>query len=141
MLTFVENQVRPGEPIRARQPPEDDRASAGRKKNSKVMYETADNRSAEPLPPIAAQYETLRMAALGEPMPPEARSGLGLFLRRGMWGWARALAAARDADWPARSSSSSSTAPDQHRAVIQVFAAMAGRTDAYRAMQKPNAGV
>jgi len=94
-----------------------------------VIYETADNRSAEPLPPIAAQYETLRMAALGEPVPPEARSGLGLFLRRGMWGWARSLAAARDAERPTRSSSSSSTGPDQHRAVIQVFAAMVLNTN------------
>ena len=41
---------------------------------------------------IAAQYEVLRGAALGHVLPPEARSGLALFLRRGMWGWARALA-------------------------------------------------
>ena len=31
------------------------------------------------------------MAALGEALPPEVRSGLMLFLRRGMWGWARTL--------------------------------------------------
>ena len=43
---------------------------------------------------IAAQYEVLRMAGLGEALPPTARSGLMLFLRRGMWGWAQALAAA-----------------------------------------------
>lgn len=41
---------------------------------------------------IAAQYEALRVAALGEALPPEARSGLMLFLRRGMWGWALSLA-------------------------------------------------
>jgi hypothetical protein len=41
---------------------------------------------------LIAQYETLRMAMLGEALPPEARSGLMLFLRRGMWGWARSLA-------------------------------------------------
>jgi CHASE1-domain containing sensor protein len=40
---------------------------------------------------IAARYEALRAAAFGDGLPPEARSGLTLFLRRGMWGWARAL--------------------------------------------------
>jgi hypothetical protein len=41
---------------------------------------------------ITEQYETLRTAALGAGLPLEARSGLALFLRRGMWGWARAVA-------------------------------------------------
>jgi hypothetical protein len=40
---------------------------------------------------IAAQYEVLRGAALGEVLPINARSGLVVFLRRGMWGWAKAL--------------------------------------------------
>jgi hypothetical protein len=74
---------------------------------------------------IAAQYETLRMAALGEPLPAEARSGLILFLRRGMWGWARALVAAGAPAQPIRTPSFTSTAPHQSRAVIQLFAAMA----------------
>ena len=82
---------------------------------------TAEERLADP-PTVAAQYETLRMAALGEPLPPEARSGLGLFLRRGMWAWARALTAAPVQ--PTRSPWSSPTTPQQHRAVIQLFAAM-----------------
>ncbi len=43
---------------------------------------------------IASQYELLRGAALGEALPLKARSGLMLFLRRGMWGWAQTLAAA-----------------------------------------------
>lgn len=86
-----------------------------------MRFGTAEKRLADP-PTVAAQYETLRMVALGEPLPPEARSGLGLFLRRGMWAWARALAAAPLQS--TRSSSSSSTAPQQHRAVIQLFAAM-----------------
>jgi hypothetical protein len=86
-----------------------------------VRSGTAEKRLADP-PTVAAQYETLRMAALGEPLLPEARSGLGLFLRRGMWAWARALAAAPVQ--PTRSPSSHSTAPHQHRAVIQLFAAM-----------------
>lgn len=40
-----------------------------------------------------AQYEVLRTAALGAALPLKARSGLMLFLSRGMWGWARALSA------------------------------------------------
>lgn len=57
-------------------------------------------------PAIATQYEALRAAALGDPLPLMARSGLVLFLRRGMWGWARALTAAASSprepiDWPA----------------------------------------
>lgn len=39
-----------------------------------------------------ARYEALRAGALGEPLPAEARSGLTLFLRRGMWAWAQASA-------------------------------------------------
>ena len=74
---------------------------------------------------VAPQYETLRMAALGEPVAPECRSGLVLFLRRGMWGWARKLATAKAPQQATRASPSGSTAPHQHRAVIQVFAAMA----------------
>jgi hypothetical protein len=74
---------------------------------------------------VAAQYETLRMAALGEALPPEARSGLMLFLRRGMWGWAQALAAASAPAQPIRSPSSSSTMPPHpSSAVVHLFAAM-----------------
>lgn len=77
--------------------------------------------------PVAPQYEMLRRAALGEPLPPEARSGLVVFLRRGMWAWARSLLDASALCHPSRPQSSRSTAPDphQHRAVIAVFAAMA----------------
>lgn len=39
-----------------------------------------------------ARYEALRAGALGEPVPAEARSGLTLFLRQGMWAWAQAAA-------------------------------------------------
>ena len=45
----------------------------------------------------AARYEVLRAVAFGDALPLEARSGLMLFLRRGMWGWARALIAAQSA--------------------------------------------
>ena len=42
---------------------------------------------------LTSQYETLRRAALGEALLPQARSGLALLLYRGMWGWARTLSA------------------------------------------------
>jgi hypothetical protein len=40
---------------------------------------------------LIPHYEALRRVALGEPLPPEARSGLAVLLRRGMQGWARAM--------------------------------------------------
>jgi hypothetical protein len=82
---------------------------------------------------VTARYETLRMAALGEALPPEARSGLMLFLRRGMWGWARAVDETSAAT-PMRSTAPSSpppTATHKSRTVIQIFATMA--IDAARA--------
>jgi hypothetical protein len=84
----------------------------------------AEKCSAQPST-VAAQYETLRMAALGEALPPEARSGLMLFLRRGMWGWARTLAAPSAREEPTHAPSPSSTAPCERKAVIYVLAAMA----------------
>lgn len=73
----------------------------------------------------AAHYEALRNAALGEALPLEARSGLALFLRRGMWGWARALAATNVPKQPIRSPPSAAATPYEHQAVIHIFAAMA----------------
>ncbi len=78
---------------------------------------------------VVEQYETLRGAALGQVLPPEARSGLMLFLRRGMWGWARAAATMNMSQQPIGLPSLSFTAPDKHRAVIHVFAAMAMNAD------------
>jgi hypothetical protein len=89
----------------------------------------AENGSAEQPSIVVTQYETLRRTALGEVLPPEARSGLTLFLRRGMWGWARAMATTGAAQQPPRSPASSWTAPEQYRAVIHVFAAMAIHAD------------
>jgi hypothetical protein len=81
-------------------------------------------------PSIAVtQYETLRRAALGEVLPPEARSGLMLFLRRGMWGWARALAAMSAYSQPTDSRPPSWKAPEEYRTVIRIFAAMAIRAN------------
>ena len=79
---------------------------------------------------IAAQYEALRVAALGEALPPEARSGLMLFLRRGMWGWALSLAVANARQEPIYPPTSSPAAPYEREAVIHVFAAMAMSTNA-----------
>jgi hypothetical protein len=73
----------------------------------------------------AAQYEILRMAALGEALPPEARNGLMLFLRRGMWGWARTLAAPSVCENPTRAPPLSSPAPCQRETVMYILAAMA----------------
>lgn len=77
-------------------------------------------------PSIAVtQYETLRAAALGSALPPEARAGLMLFLHAGMWGWARAATTMRTSEWPAGSRPSNWKAPMEHRTVIHLFAAMA----------------
>jgi hypothetical protein len=76
---------------------------------------------------VAAQYETLRKAALGEALAPEVRSGLMLFLCRGMWGWARTLAQSAGIE-PSPAPSPSSTAPCEREAVIHLLAALAMAT-------------
>lgn len=88
-----------------------------------------ENGLAEQSSIVVTHYETLRRAALGEGLPPEARSGLTLFLRRGLWGWARAMATTGAAPQPPRSPASSWTAPEHYRAVIHIFAAMAIHAD------------
>lgn len=87
---------------------------------------------------MTEQYETLRTAALGERLLPlEARSGLALLLRRGMWAWARAAAAPSTTPQPARSSlASSATADDEQRAVVRLFAAMAMRSNNLRTYER-----
>jgi hypothetical protein len=82
---------------------------------------------------VAAQYETLRLAALGQALPLEARSGLALLLRQGMWGWARALVGQGAAPERARNCATRSTTPRQHNAVVQIFAAMAMKANTRRA--------
>ncbi len=89
----------------------------------------AEVRSSTPSSTIVAQYETLRSAMLGEALPPDARSGLIIFLHHGMWGWARTLTLApppgRETLHVFRSSSSNPTEPGERRAVIHLLAALA----------------
>ena len=77
---------------------------------------------------MTEQYETLRIAALGERLPLEARSGLALFLRRGMWAWAQTAAAPRTTSRPTRASLPWSTAGGEQRAIVHLFAALAMRS-------------
>jgi hypothetical protein len=89
----------------------------------------ADNGPLEPPSDVVTQYETLRCAALGEALPVEARSGLTLFLRRGLWEWARAMATTSAWPQPTRVPSSTWAAPEECRAAIHIFAAMAIHTN------------
>jgi len=75
-----------------------------------------------------AQYETLRKAAFGDALPLDARAGLMLFLHRGMWGWARAVAAMSAFAQPEGSRPSNWTTPEEYKPFIYVFAAMAIQT-------------
>jgi len=72
-----------------------------------------------------AKYETLRVAALGGALPLDARSGLVVFLRRGMWGWARSLAAGGAPQPPLHLAAARPAASFEHRTVLHVLAAMA----------------
>jgi hypothetical protein len=74
------------------------------------------------------------MAMLGEVLPPEARSGLALFLRRGMWGWARTLAIGSGPQEPLSIRRSNATGPGACSAIIHVFAAMAMQIDNRRTL-------
>jgi hypothetical protein len=80
---------------------------------------------------LSEQYETLRSVALSGELPLEARSGLVLFLRRGMWAWARAVTIP-STPRPPRSLVATSTAQDDERTVIHLFAAMAMRSSKWR---------
>jgi hypothetical protein len=88
----------------------------------------AEARSSVPSSTIVGQYETLRSAMLGEALPPDARSGLNVFLRHGMWEWARTLTLAtlgREPLHVSPPSSSNPAEPGERRAVIHLLAAMA----------------
>ena len=80
-----------------------------------------------------AQYEALREAVLGVALPPEARTGLLLFLRRGMSAWARAVTTMSGPPRPAVSRPPNWKVPEEHRAVVHIFAAMAINANHYGA--------
>jgi len=68
------------------------------------------------------------MAGLGEALPAMARSGLMLFLRRAMWGWAQTLVAAGPVQQPVRALSLTPPARNEHTAIVHVLATMAMST-------------
>lgn len=82
---------------------------------------------------VATMYETLRGAALGLPLPPEARSGLALVLRRGLWGWIRTLGRLPAAALPRGSAPSESTMPRERSDMVHILAAMAMKASERRA--------
>ena len=82
---------------------------------------------------VVAQYEALRGAVLGDALPPEARTGLLLFLRHGMWGWVRAVATMCAPQRPTGSRPPNGTIPQQHRAVVHILAAMIVNANNYGA--------
>jgi len=82
---------------------------------------------------VVTQYETLRRAALGDALPPEARAGLLLFLRRGMYGWARAVATMSAPQRPTASRPPDWTMPEEHSAVVHIFAGLAVNANRYGA--------
>ncbi len=105
--------------VQTQDSPTNDRAGVSRKKNAAMKCATS--RAAVPAVHIAVQYERLRAAAQGLALPPEARSGLSLFLRRGMWGSAQAMTS----DFKLPAHSSPSAPPAQHTVLVQIFASMA----------------
>jgi hypothetical protein len=94
---------------------------------------TSARNSPESTSVVVAKYEALRGAALGAVLPPEARGGLMLFLRRGMWGWARVAASPASMsipELPTRSSSRlTSRSPHEREAIVNLFAAIAMNPD------------
>lgn len=88
---------------------------------------SAKNLRAEP-GNVVSRYETLRKAALGDALPPDARAGLMLFLQRGMWGWTCALATTTTPRGPTGSLPMNWNPPEECRTIVHIFAAMAIRT-------------
>jgi hypothetical protein len=74
---------------------------------------------------VAQDYETLRTAACGEGLAFEARSGLALFLRRGMWGWAQGISDPDDGLRPTHPNCSGTVLDDNDKTIVRLFAAMA----------------
>ena len=76
---------------------------------------------------VVPQYEALRKAALGGVLPPDARAGMMLFLRRGMGGWSCALATRMTTGLPTGSRPSELESVRGCRTIVHIFAAMAIR--------------
>jgi hypothetical protein len=74
---------------------------------------------------VVTHYETLRQAALGDALPPEARAGLTLFLRRGMWGWAQAIVTMSAVPQPADTRPAHWQLPEPDCPLIHLLAALA----------------
>jgi hypothetical protein len=74
---------------------------------------------------VVTHYETLRQAALGDALPPEARAGLMLFLRRGMGGWARTIVTMSAVPQPADARPVHWQPPEAARSLIHLLAALA----------------
>lgn len=113
--------------VSSRHTSQDNRTSARRKKKPPLKDVSAVRTVAASFDStlLTSGYEALRMAALGEPVAPEARSGLGLLLRRGIWGWARALIIDTPRQPSRPSSVGSALGSQQALTVVQVLAAMA----------------
>jgi hypothetical protein len=78
---------------------------------------------------VVTHYETLRQAALGDALPPEARAGLALFLQRGMWGWAQVMVTRSAVLQPAGERPAPWHPPESARPLIQLLAALAVQTN------------
>jgi hypothetical protein len=101
----------------------------------KKLHGNVDDPGHRPAEPsaVAVKYEALRAAGFGQALPLEARSGLALLLRRGMWSWARVQASAPAAQQPSCSVSPTTTVASQYGAVIRILAAMAMNANDRRA--------
>ena len=111
------------EGVRPRCPSKNDRTSGRCKKNSEMTGITASLTALAPAT-VVARYERLRSAMLGEALPPDARSGLVVFLHRGMWGWARALSVEPARLEPIPSRSSAPAQLIERRAIVCLLAGM-----------------
>jgi len=80
---------------------------------------------AAPATAVVARYESLRSAMLGEALPPDARSGLVVFLHQGMWRWACTLSVEPARLEPVSFQSSPPAQFSERRAIICLLAGMA----------------
>ena len=131
VLAFLQARLVPGEPVRARELARLVRNELDIEVHPRTIERALKKTAGEhrrdlgvfdPVVRHCAEYEVLRMAALGEALPPMARSGLMLFLRRGMWGWAQTLRGRRPRS-TTRSHRVTPPAPRNERtAVVHVLA-------------------